>query len=134
MEAAGNLKTLGVVYRAAASLELHASHADPDALGASLQAVASVRSATAGCTGVQARVPLASTFEYIIDFAAEACAQGLPESFDDSDAVWRLVATSITCGLELVEICSTEDTISSESWTNSLHIWAATLDTLKAQL
>jgi len=82
MEAADNLKKLGLVYRAAASLELHseviASHADPDALGASLQAVASFRSAIAGCTGLQARVPLASTFEYIIDFAAEGLRAGAP--------------------------------------------------------
>lgn len=138
MEAVANLKKLGLVYMAAASLKLHieviASQADPDALCATLQAVASFRAAIAGCTGLQARVPLASTFECIIDFAAEACAQGLPESCDDSDAVWRLVATAITCGLELVEICSTEDTISSKSWIKSLHILAATLDTLKAML
>lgn len=138
MSAADNEKKLVLMSQAAAGLELRGKvisrNADPDALVASLDSVASLRRMMEGCKGLQAREPLASALEHIILFVAEACAQGFPEPIEDSDAAWQLVAASISCGFELVEMCSGEETLSSEIWSTPLHILAATLDALKAQL
>ena len=138
MAAAGEVKKVSLLSMEAANLELRseviAKNADPDALGISLEEVASLRSAIAGRRGLQLLLPMASTMEHIIKFITTAFADGLPEPTEDSHAAWRLLATSIACGFELGEICPPAETIALKSWTNTLHICAATLDTLKAQL
>lgn len=121
----------------AASLELHSDiithNSDPDALAASLDAVASLRSAIACCKGLRAHGTLAPSLERIIHFVAEACTQGFPGPAPDFDVAWRLLTTAIACGLELLEICSPEETLSSACWAHHLNIWAKSLDVLKAK-
>lgn len=138
MAAADNSKKLGLMSRAAASLELRSeiitSNSDPDALAASLDAVAGLRSAIEGCKGLHAFVPLASAVQRIIEFVAEACAKGLPGPTEEFETAWQLMTTAIACGLELVEIGSPEETLSSSFWITPLSILALSLDALKAQL
>ena len=124
--------------RAAANLELRSevvsSSVDPDALGPSLEAVAILRCAIAGCRGLQASQSLAEPIQHIIDFVSRACAMGLPVVTANSWAAWRLLDESITCGLELVGIINPEEAASSAFWSVPLSIMASTLLTLKAQL
>lgn len=137
MTAADNLKRLGAMSRAAASLQLDSeavTDSDPDAVAASLEAVASLRGTIDSCKGLQAREPLASAVERIITFVSTTCSKGLPEATCNSEAVWRLLTTSIACGFELVELGSPEENASSEFWSFPLRILADTLVVLKAQL
>jgi hypothetical protein len=138
MTAADNMKRLEAMSRAAASLELHSEtvidNSDPDAVAISLEAVASLRNTISNCKGLQANEPLASTVQRIITFVADAFAEGLPEATDDSEALWQLMATSIACGFELVELGSPEVKASPDIWSTPLRMLAATLDVLKAQL
>ena len=123
--------------RAAASLELHSqvvtSLDHQDALASSLEAVATLRSTIEGCDGLSGQVSLRSTIERIIHFVASACADGLPVPTVDSEPAWQLLATSISCGMELAEINTPEETTSSEMVTIPLSILSSTVGVLKAQ-
>ncbi len=138
LAASDNAEKLALMSRRAASLELRsevvATGSDPDSLAASLEAVAGLRTAIAACKGLRAREPLASAVERIISFLCDICAQGFPEPDDNAEAAWRLMTSAISCGYELVEIGSPDETASSEHWKTPLNILCHTMDVLKAQL
>ena len=132
------MNKLGLMTRAAASLDLHSQTVTypglSDAIRSSLDAVASLRSALAGCRGLQACDSLATTVDNIISFVAGELRKGLPKPPAHCEAAWQLMIQSITCGFELVAISSPEDGAKSDGWTTQLSILAETLDALKAQL
>ena len=132
------MNKLGLMTRAAASLDLHSQTVTypglSDAIRSLLDAVASLRSALAGCRGLQACDSLATTVDNIILFVAGAFRKGLRKPPAHCEAAWQLMIQSITCCFELVAISSPEDGAKSDVWTTQLSILAEILDALKAQL
>lgn len=107
---------------------------NPEAVSAALAAVARVRAAIMSCRVIRAKEHVGPAATRLLAFATRACAEGLPDPTEESEAAWQLMQTSIACGLELLSISHLQEPVTSHTWGIHLYILHAAVEVWQAQL